>query len=42
MNDRPSTRSLASLPDIATVRRTSQSIAMLEAILSPEWELRYY
>jgi len=42
MTDSPSTRSLAGLPDIATVRRVSQSIAMLEAILSPEWEQRYY
>ena len=38
----PSTRSLAALPDVATVRRISQAVAMLEAILSPEWEARYY
>src|SRR5262245_51644008 len=37
-----STRSLSLLPDIATLRRLSQSLAMLDAILSPEWEYRYY
>lgn len=38
----PSTRLLASLPGIEPTRRVSQSIAMLDAILSPEWEYRYY
>ena len=30
------------LPDIAVVRDRSRSLAMLDAILSPEWEDRYY
>ena len=42
MMNKPSTRSLGSMPDIATVRRISQSIAMLDAILSPDRDMRYY
>jgi hypothetical protein len=30
------------LPDIASLRRRSQSLAMLDAIVCPEWEYRYY
>ncbi|MFI6515453.1 hypothetical protein ACIBF1_07845 [Spirillospora sp. NPDC050679] len=30
------------LPDVARLRDLCRSIAMLEAILSPEWEIRYY
>jgi hypothetical protein len=30
------------LPDIATVRARARSLAMLDAILSPRWEHRYY
>jgi hypothetical protein len=30
------------LPDIESLRRRLQSVAMLDAILMPEWELRYY
>ena len=30
------------LPEIATVRDRSRSLAMLDAILSPEWSDRYY
>jgi hypothetical protein len=30
------------LPDIPVVRDRSRSLAMLDAILSPEWEYRYY
>jgi hypothetical protein len=30
------------LPDIETLRRLTRSIAMLDAILCPEWEFRYY
>ncbi|HEY9676396.1 MAG TPA: hypothetical protein V6C76_00225 [Drouetiella sp.] len=30
------------LPDIPTLVRISKAIAMLDAILSPEWEYRYY
>ena len=38
-----SVASLASrLPDIATLRSWSQSLAVLDAILSPEWETRYF
>jgi hypothetical protein len=29
-------------PDIETLRRLTKSIAMLDAIVSPEWEYRYY
>ena len=39
---RPSTRSLADLPSIGELIRQSQVLAMLDAILSPEWEYRYY
>lgn len=37
-----STRNLAALPDIPSLRRLTRSLAMLDAILSPEWESRYY
>ena len=37
-----STRDLAPLPDIPTLRRLTQSLATLDAALSPEWETRYY
>lgn len=30
------------LPDIPTVRDRSRAMAMLDAVLSPEWEYRYY
>jgi hypothetical protein len=30
------------LPGIATVRDRSRSLAMLDAILSPEWDSRYF
>ena len=30
------------LPDIETLRRLTKSIAMLDAIICPEWEYRYY
>lgn len=30
------------LPQISDLRRTAQSLAMLDAILSPEWDYRYY
>lgn len=30
------------LPSIASTRRVAQSLAMLDAILCPEWEYRYY
>ena len=37
-----STHDLSHLPDIAHLKAISQSIAMLDAILRPEWEYRYY
>jgi hypothetical protein len=37
-----STRRLDALPDISGLRRLTRSLAMLDAILSPEWESRYY
>jgi hypothetical protein len=33
---------LNALPEIEALRKLSQSLAMLDAILSPEWEYRYY
>ena len=37
-----STRNLAALPGIDDLRRLCQSLAMLDAILEPEWQYRYY
>jgi hypothetical protein len=37
-----STATPEQLPDLATLRRLTKSIAMLDAIISPEWEDRYY
>jgi hypothetical protein len=37
-----STHDLSQLPDIADLKALSQSLAMLDAILSPEWEYRSY
>jgi hypothetical protein len=37
-----STRNLAPLPDAASLRRLLQSMATLDAVLSPDWECRYY
>jgi len=37
-----STRDLSGLPDIDDLKRLMQSMAMLDAILSPEWGFRYY
>jgi hypothetical protein len=37
-----STRDLHLLPDVDRLRALLQSLAMLDAILSPEWESRYY
>ena len=37
-----STRDLSLLPDVDGLRRLLQSLAMLDAILCPEWEYRYY
>lgn len=38
----PSTRNPQALPDPPALRRLTQSLAMLDAILSPEWAYRYY
>ncbi len=37
-----STATLDTLPDIATLRQRLQILAVLDAILSPEWQDRYY
>lgn len=37
-----STRDLSALPPVELLRRVMQSMAMLDAILSPEWQYRYY
>jgi hypothetical protein len=37
-----STRDLSGLPDIDGLKRLMQSMALLDAILSPEWEFRCY
>ena len=37
-----SQKTLSALPDIESLKRLSQSLAMLDAIMSPEWEFRYY
>src|SRR5512146_81173 len=36
------TRDLTHLPDIPSFRRLTRALAMLDAIMSPEWETRYY
>ncbi len=33
---------LSKLPDVETLKKLSQSLAMLDAIISPDWENRYY
>ena len=37
-----STRDLSALPDIPTLRRLTRALATLDALLSPDWEYRYY
>jgi hypothetical protein len=37
-----STRNTSRMPDIPGFRRLAQSLAMLDAIVSPEWQHRYY
>lgn len=37
-----STRNLAALPDIDRLKALLQSLAVLDSIMSPEWEYRYY
>lgn len=38
----PSTQSISSVPDIAGLKKLCQSLAMLDAVIYPEWEGRYY
>jgi hypothetical protein len=38
----PSTKHPEALPDIPSLRRLMKSMAMLDAIISPEWQYRYY
>ena len=38
----PSTRNMRQLPDVSSLKRLLQSVAMLDAIICPEWEYRYY
>src|SRR4051794_29115430 len=43
MADMPiSSRDLSNMPDIENLERLTQSLAMLDAIISPEWEYRYF
>jgi hypothetical protein len=37
-----STRNLLSLSDVDRLKALLQSMALLDAILQPEWEFRYY
>ncbi|MDB5233013.1 MAG: hypothetical protein JWR44_6 [Hymenobacter sp.] len=37
-----STQDYSALPDVATLKRLSKALAVLDAINSPEWEYRYY
>ena len=37
-----STRNLEPLPDVVPLKRLLKSMAMLDAILEPEWQYRYY
>ncbi len=38
----PSTQNLSGLPDIASLKRLCQSLAMLDAIICPDWQGRCY
>jgi hypothetical protein len=37
-----STRDLSQLPDPTTLEKRTKSLAMLDAIMSPEWDYRYF
>jgi hypothetical protein len=37
-----STKDLSALPTIETLKKRTQSLAMLDAIIEREWEYRYY
>jgi hypothetical protein len=38
----PSTRNMLQLPDVFSLKRLLQSVAMLDAVICSEWEYRYY
>ena len=38
----PSTHNLPGLPDIAGLKKLCQSLAMLDAVIYPDWQGRYY
>lgn len=38
----PSTQNLSGLPDIAGLKKLCQSLAMLDAVIYPDWQGRYY
>jgi len=38
----PSTRNLLQLPGVISLKRLLQSVAMLDAVICPEWEYRHY
>lgn len=42
MLNSPSTFNLTALPSINDLRRISKSIAVLDCIIEPDWEFRYY
>lgn len=37
-----STRNLTELPDLAAFAQLTQALAMLDAVMSPDWQYRYY
>ncbi|WP_394393217.1 hypothetical protein [Shewanella woodyi] len=40
--DAISTNNLNSMPEISELKKLLQSLAILDAIMSPEWDERYY
>ena len=38
----PSTQNLSALPDITGLKKLCQSLAMLDAVIYPDWQGRYY
>ncbi len=38
----PSTQNLSGLPEIAELKKLCQSLAMLDAVIYPDWQGRYY
>jgi hypothetical protein len=35
-------KKLDTIPDVESLKKLCQALAMLDAIISPEWEYRYY